>query len=154
MRIKFTLICMCIVLFVIFLNESNVKAAKTVDSEFELHAVSAALIDASNNRLLYGKNSDEVLPMASTTKIMTLVIALEYGNLDDVVTVSKYAASQPDVQLNAQTGEQYYLKDLLYAMMLRSYNDVAVAVAEYVGEKCTGEVSDPDTIKKKKSGRK
>lgn len=113
--------------------EDEPEAAAAAET-LELYARSAVLIDASNNRILYGKNQDEVHPMASTTKIMTLIIALEYGDLDDVVTVSQYAASQPDVQLNAVKGEQYRLGDLLYIMMLRSYNDVAVAIAEYIGE--------------------
>lgn len=76
--------------------------------------------------------------MASTTKIMTCILALEYGDPDEVVTVSAYAASMPDVQLNAREGEQYYLGDLLYAMMLESYNDVAVAVAEHIGGSVEG----------------
>ena len=71
--------------------------------------------------------------MASTTKIMTCLVTLENANLDDVVTVSSYAAKMPDVQLNAREGEQYYLKDLLYSLMLESHNDVAVAIAEHVG---------------------
>ena len=63
----------------------------------ELYAVSACPMDADTGRVLYDKNCDEVRAMASTTKIMTLVIALEYGNMQDTVTVSQYAASMPDV---------------------------------------------------------
>ena len=98
--------------------------------ESSLYAQSAVLMDADSGRVLYGKNSTDVLPMASTTKIMTLLVALENGNLSDVVTVSSYAASMPDVQLNIREGEQYYLKDLLYSLMLESHNDSAVAIAE------------------------
>lgn len=115
--------------------------------ELELYAMSAVLIDASNNRVLYGKDENKVMAMASTTKIMTLIIALEYGDMEDVVTFSKYAASQPDVQLNAVAGEQYYLKDLLYAMMLKSYNDVAAAIAEYAGQTALGEEIDSEEVK-------
>lgn len=71
--------------------------------------------------------------MASTTKIMTCIVTLENGNLNDVVTISPYAARMPDVQLNVRAGEQYYLRDLLYSLMLESHNDVAVAIAEHVG---------------------
>lgn len=110
------------------------KTTTQSDATLELYARSAVLIDGANNRILYGKNENEVMPMASTTKIMTLVIALENADLDGVVTFSPYAASQPDVQLNAVKGEQYRLSDLLYVMMLKSYNDVAAAIAEYVGE--------------------
>lgn len=98
-----------------------------------LTAKAAALVDASNGRVLYEKNGYEELPMASTTKIMTCIIALENANLDDVVKISKYAASMPDVQLNAVAGEKFYLRDLLYSLMLESHNDVAVAIAEHVG---------------------
>lgn len=100
--------------------------------ESTLYAQSAVLMDADTGRVLYGKNPEDVLPMASTTKIMTLLVALEEGNLEDVVTVSSYAASMPDVQLNIREGEQYYLKDLLYSLMLESHNDSAVAIAECV----------------------
>ncbi len=100
--------------------------------ESNLYAQSAVLMDARTGRVLYEKNGNDVLPMASTTKIMTLLVALEEGNLEDVVTVSSYAASMPDVQLNIREGEQYYLKDLLYSLMLESHNDSAVAIAECV----------------------
>lgn len=98
-----------------------------------LSARAAALIDASSGRVLYEKNMNEELPMASTTKIMTCIIVLEHANLDDIVTFSDNAARQPDVQMNARAGEQYRVEDLLYALMLESYNDVAVALAEHVG---------------------
>ena len=111
----------------------------------ELYALAACLMDADSGRVLYGKNADEVRAMASTTKIMTLVIALEYGNADDVVTISPYAASMPDVQLNVRAGEQYRLGDLCYAMMLESFNDVAVAIAEHVGEQCMAQKQDTCT---------
>lgn len=99
----------------------------------DLYALSACLMDADSGRVLYGKNVDEVRAMASTTKIMTLIIALEYGNAEDAVTISPYAASMPDVQLNVRAGEQYRLGDLCYAMMLESYNDIAAAIAEHIG---------------------
>ena len=76
--------------------------------------------------------------MASTTKIMTCIVTLEQGKLDDVVTVSSYAARMPDVQLKIKEGEKYYLKDLLYSLMLESHNDVAVAIAEHVGGSVEG----------------
>ena len=83
-----------------------------------LYARAAILIDADSGRILYGKNENDVMPMASTTKIMTLLVALKYGNPSDRVTFSSYAAKEPDVQLNALKGEQYTLNELLYLMML------------------------------------
>lgn len=100
---------------------------------FTLNALSACLMDASNGRVLYAKDAYKEMPMASTTKIMTLLVVLENAKLDEIVTVSKNAACQPDVQLNINTGEQYVLGDLLYSLMLESHNDTAVAIAEHVG---------------------
>lgn len=100
--------------------------------ENSLYAKSAVLMDAESGRILYGKNVAEQMAMASTTKIMTLLIALEQGELEKVITVSDYAQSMPDVQLNMKAGEQYVLKDLLYSLMLESHNDSAVAIAEGV----------------------
>lgn len=97
-----------------------------------LYAKSAVLLDAVSGRVLYGKAETEVLPMASTTKIMTCILALEHGDLDDVVEISKYAASMPKVHLGVRNGEKYLLKDLLYSLMLESHNDVAVAIAEHI----------------------
>lgn len=101
--------------------------------ELVLNSKAAVLMDGTSGRILYEKNGTEVLPMASTTKIMTCILALENGKEDDLVQVSKYAASMPDVQLNIREGEYYKLKDLLYSLMLESHNDTAVAVAEYIG---------------------
>ena len=65
-----------------------------------MYSKAYCLIDADSNRILASKDADIQLPMASTTKIMTCIVALENGNPDDIVTVSKYASSMPDVQLN------------------------------------------------------
>ena len=97
-----------------------------------LYSTGAVLMDADSGRVLFAKNGDEAYAMASTTKIMTCILALELGKPDQIVTFSDYAASMPDVQMNAKAGEQYYLKDLLYSTMLESHNDSAVAVAEAI----------------------
>lgn len=107
--------------------------AASGDDSLALYAQSAVLIDADTGRILYAKNAEEQRPMASTTKIMTLIIALENANQDDIVMISDYAASMPDVQLHLRAGEHYRLGDLLYSMMLESHNDSAVAIAEHVG---------------------
>lgn len=97
-----------------------------------LYALSAVLMDADSGRVLFEKDGYVKRAMASTTKIMTCILALEYGNLTDMVTVSRYAASMPDVQLNMKEGECYVLEDLLYSLMLESHNDTAVAIAEHI----------------------
>ncbi|MCU6698389.1 D-alanyl-D-alanine carboxypeptidase family protein [Laedolimicola ammoniilytica] len=120
--------------FQLFLTVSPTEVlAAPADEVLTLHAQSAVLMDGDTGRILYAKNAGKVRPMASTTKIMTLILALENGNPDDLVTVSAYAASMPDVQLHIRAGEKYRLGDLLYSMMLESHNDAAVAIAEHVG---------------------
>lgn len=98
-----------------------------------LHAQAAVLLDMDSGRVLFEKNGSEVLPMASTTKIMTCILALEEGNREDVVTISAYAAGQPKVHLGMQKGAAYTMNDLLYSLMLESHNDSAVAIAEHIG---------------------
>lgn len=104
----------------------------------DLHAASAVLMDASTNRVLYEKNGYEEMAMASTTKIITCIIALEYGNLDEIAKVSSYAASMPKVKLGVNSNEEYILKDLLYSLMLESHNDVAVVIAEHIAGSVEG----------------
>lgn len=109
----------------------NVQAEE-IDEPQNLYAQAAVLMDADSGRVLFEKNGDEVLANASTTKIMTCIIALEIGNLEEVVTASSNAAAQPKVHLGMQTKEQFVLRDLLYSLMLESHNDSAVAIAEHV----------------------
>lgn len=101
--------------------------------ELQLYAQAAVLLDADSGRVLYGKNEKDILPMASTTKIMTCILALEYGNPEEIVEASAYAASMPKVKLYVKQGEKYRLGDLLYSLMLESHNDSAVVIAEAVG---------------------
>lgn len=99
----------------------------------ELYALSAILMDGETGRVLYGKEAYRARPNASTTKVMTCILALELGNGDDYVQVSKEAASQPQTHLGMKEGQQFYLEDLLYSLMLKSHNDTAVAIAEHIG---------------------
>lgn len=107
-----------------------IRSAATPSS---LYARAYCLMDSDSGRILLEKEGDTQMPMASTTKIMTCILALESGRLREHVEVSSYAASMPDVQLNIRQGEKYLLKDLLYSLMLESHNDTAVAIAEHLG---------------------
>ncbi len=109
------------------------KETDETDGPGNLYALSAVLMDGETGRVLYEKEGDAPRPMASTTKVMTCILALENSAGDDYVAVSENAAAQPDVQLNMQAGEQYYMEDLLYSLMLKSHNDTAVAIAEHLG---------------------
>lgn len=110
----------------------SLQAAPGLD-DLKLYAQSAVLMDGETGRVLYGKGADIVRPMASTTKIMTCILALESGTMEEAATVSKEAAAQPKVHLGVRAGESYRVEDLLYALMLESYNDAAVIIAEHVG---------------------
>lgn len=116
----------------------DVRAEEVPEELVNLHAQSAVLMDADSGRVLFEKNGYEKRAMASTTKIMTCILALELGDKDQVVTVSKKAAGQPKVHLGMTEGQQFYLEDLLYSLMLESHNDSAYAIAEAVGGSVEG----------------
>jgi len=116
----------------------NASEVETPDELKNLYAAAVCLMDAESGRVLFEKGGEKQLPMASTTKIMTCIVTLENADVTKLVTISKKAARQPDVQLNVNTGEQYVLKDLLYSLMLESHNDAAVAIAEHVGGSVEG----------------
>lgn len=118
--------------------EDDKHEKETAKEQLQLYAQSAVLMDADSGRVLYGKNPEAKLPMASTTKIMTCILALEYGNPEEIVEVSAYAATMPKVKLYVRQGEKYRLKDLLYSLMLESHNDSAVVIAEAVGGSVEG----------------
>lgn len=114
------------------------KSEEENSTNIKLYARSAVLMDADSGRVLFGKNEEEAMPMASTTKIMTCIIALENGNPEDIVTVSSKAAGQPKVHLGMRADQRFKLKDLLYSLMLESHNDSAVAIAEHIGGSTEG----------------
>lgn len=101
--------------------------------DLSLYAENAVLIDGETGDILYEKNGSVHHPNASTTKILTCIIALECGDLTDTVIASSYAAKMPEVRLGVREGEIFNLEDMLYAMMLESYNDAAVVIAEHIG---------------------
>ncbi len=124
--------------FFLFLLFGFTVHAEEIEEPTNLYAQSAVLMDADSGRILFEKNGQEVKAMASTTKIMTCILTLENADLEDVVTVSEEAASQPKVHLGMRADEKFYLKDLLYSLMLESHNDSAVAIAEHVGGSVEG----------------
>lgn len=104
-----------------------------------LHARYAVLLDGDSGRVLLEKDGDVKRPMASTTKIMTCILALEHMKSEqEIVTASAEAASQPKVRLGVREGQQFYLRDLLYSLMLESHNDSAVMIAEHIGGSVRG----------------
>lgn len=95
-------------------------------------ATSAIVIEASTGHVIYARNPDGPMFPASTTKIMTLLLALERGGLDEIVTVSENAFNAQGSTLWLDTGEKIPLQDLLYGMMMVSANDASVAIAEHI----------------------
>lgn len=129
--------CIFAALFLV-LHTLALPISVEADKELSLYATAAVLMDADTGRVLYEKNGEEFLSNASTTKIMTCILALENADLDEVVEVSAYAASMPKVKLYMKAGEHFLLRDLLYSLMLESHNDSAVAIAEHVGGSMEG----------------
>lgn len=117
-----------IAIFLIILLTSSIVNGE----ELHLSARSCILIDANTGRILYEKNPHIKMPMASTTKIMTALVALEHGNLEDEVKIPKDAVGIEGSSIYLREGEVVTLEDLLYGLMLRSGNDAAVAIAIYI----------------------
>lgn len=95
-------------------------------------AESAVLIDSKTGRIMYSLNHNLRRPMASTTKIMTALLAIEYGELDSIVKVKSSAVGVEGSSIYLAKDEEILLKDLVYGLMLRSGNDAAVAIAEHI----------------------
>ncbi len=152
---RFFIICVCLIYIIVF-PCGMVSAAKTTMAErqkyeiqmpwkdareqfsdfqkddLDLHAKSAVLTDADTGRILYGKDANTAMANASTTKILTCLLAIESGRLEKIVVFSKNACSMPKVRLGCPQGTQFLLEDLLYSLMLESHNDTAVAIAEHI----------------------
>jgi len=112
-------------------NQESIET--TGNKSPKISAGAAIVLDTVSGRVLYEKNAYTRRSIASTTKIMTAIVALENGNDDEDVIVSKRAAAISGSQVNIKEGKSYKLGDLMYAMMLRSGNDAAIAIAEHVG---------------------
>lgn len=95
-------------------------------------ATSAILVDAESGRVLYEQNADREMLIASTTKIMTALVAIREGSLSDSVKVSRSAAYTEGSSMYLKEGEELTLETLLYGLMLCSGNDAAVAIAEHI----------------------
>lgn len=101
-------------------------------ADIPVSAESAILICADDNGVIYEKNARRRMAMASTTKIMTCLVAIENGKLDDVVKISPNAVGVEGSSLYLQKGDSVTLEGLLYALMLRSANDTAAAIAYHI----------------------
>lgn len=144
---RLTAIILGLIIF-LFISFGNCAKSEDSDFEFEFQVVetitqvdshppkvsspAAVVIDTINGRILYDKNAFQKRQMASTTKMMTAILAIERGRLNDIVTVSSRAAYVGGSQAHLRVGEKIIMQDLLYALLLPSGNDAAVAIAEHI----------------------
>lgn len=119
--------CLLLILLFLapFLNLNTVYGAP-----LRVDAVSAIAIDGATGTILFDQNAHKVIPMASTTKIITALVALQYGDIDREVQISKNAASIRGSKVGYKAGEKVTIRELLYGLMLKSGNDCAIAIAE------------------------
>ena len=119
------------IIFSLCLLICNIALAKTLPNP-DTSAVSACLIDADDNGVLYGKDEDKIMHHASTTKIMTAILALESGKLDEPLVITPEAVNTEPSSLGLRLGDKITLREALTGMMIVSGNDAAVAVAQTV----------------------
>lgn len=100
-------------------------------AEVDISAKAALVLDPSG-RVLYSRNATQKLPPASTTKVLTVLVALEEAGLNEVVKISRHAASIPPSSIDLKRGEFFTVRELLYASLLKSANDACVALAEHI----------------------
>lgn len=117
-----------VVTVILILLCTSIKVMAIADS-----ADSACVINAVTGETVFAKNIDKRRPMASTTKIMTAIIAIEKCKMDEVVSVSAIAGRQEGSAAYIYEGDSIYMKDILYGLMLNSGNDAALAIAEHIG---------------------
>lgn len=116
------------IIIFIFILFPALTFAKTFPT---ISAKNAIVLEASSGRIIYEKNAYQEVPMASTTKIMTAIVAIENNLLDDTVIVSKKAAWTGGSSVDLKENDKIKLSELLYGLMLNSGNDAAVAIAEH-----------------------
>ncbi|WP_106007980.1 D-alanyl-D-alanine carboxypeptidase family protein [Clostridium luticellarii] len=139
---KLKKILLYIILFFIvinmFPNNALSEDGKGSSGKINVDARCAVAIDSNSRIVLYEKNAYELVPMASTTKIMTTLVALKYGKLDEKIEISAKSAGVKGSTVGYKKGENITLRELLYGLMMRSGNDAAVAIAEGIGGSIEG----------------
>lgn len=129
-RLKKYIVYFIVFLFAFNICTSSVEAHNDNKDCPYINARCAVAVDRKSKVVLYQKNAYELVPMASTTKIMTSLVALKYGKLDRKVKISKRAAEIRGSTVGYKKGEEIKLKELLCGLMMRSGNDAAIAIAE------------------------
>ena len=135
--IKFISLILLSLIFTQFLGISaNAKSKE--NKNFRVNARCAIALDKESGTILYEQNAYEIVPMASTTKILTALIAIEQGDLDKKVTISRKAASIRGSTVGYKENEEISLRELVFGLMFKSGNDAAIAIAEELGKSTEG----------------
>lgn len=121
--------CFIIICLIIF----DINSLKVKSMEINVNARAAIAIDSKSKIVLYEKNAHTLIPMASTTKIMTALVAIKYGDLNKKFQISCKAAAIRGSTVGYRKGDMVTLRELLYGLMLRSGNDAAIAISEGIG---------------------
>lgn len=117
--------------------QKSTKSSRRSDTKqsapgLSLTADAAVLLDASTGQVLFEKQAHKRRPPASTTKIMTTILALEYGDLNQIVTISEHAARVGQATIHLDPGEKITLGNLIQGALIKSGNDACVAIAEHI----------------------
>lgn len=128
-----------ILLIVIMLLSGEIPANTIAEKAFSVPAKSAILLENSTNKVLFSQNADVMLPMASTTKIMTALVVLENcADINEIIETHSKAYGVEGSSIYLHKNEKISIKDLLYGLMLSSGNDAAVALAMHFGGSLEG----------------
>lgn len=133
--------CITVILLSLIFSQMlsiSVNAKNKSNTKFKVNARCAIALDKESGIVLYEQNAYELVPMASTTKILTSLIAIEQGDLDKKVTISKKAASIRGSRVGYKVNEVLTLKELIFGLMFKSGNDAAIAIAEELGGSIEG----------------
>jgi D-alanyl-D-alanine carboxypeptidase len=123
---------------ILMLNINLCIAKASSKDNFRVSAHNAIALDRETGEVLFEQKGYEIVPMASTTKILTALITIQRGNLDSSFTVSKKAASVRGSKVGYKAGESITIRELLYGLMYKSGNDAAITIAEGIGGSVEG----------------
>lgn len=135
-KVKFIISFLIIGVLILNINIKNAYCQNT--KPLKVDARNAIAIDRESKTVLFEQNGYELVPMASTTKILTALITIERGNLEEKFTVSKNAASVRGSTVGYRENEEITIRELLYGLMYRSGNDAAITLAEGIGGSVEG----------------
>lgn len=133
MNVRWKLVILSIIITLLLTN-----LPQKVQASVSVSARNAILMEQESGRVLFEKNAHDKRRIASITKIMTAILAIESGKLDEMVKVSDRAEGTEGSSLYLKKNEKAKLEDLVYGLMLRSGNDAAIAIAEHVGGSVEG----------------